>query len=141
MTATAAFRGERPVANAFGASCGQMYSEDDLVFSDRGKICGSCEVDDLSAPRARAQLELIAVLVEVAESIEAKPSQVALAWLLAKPAVTSVIFGARTVEQLEINLGAAELELPEEAMAKLDEASAFELGYPYEFMKGVQNAW
>jgi aryl-alcohol dehydrogenase-like predicted oxidoreductase len=67
--------------------------------------------------------------------------QIALAWLLAKPAVASVIFGARTVEQLDQNLAASELVLPPEAMAKLDEASALELGYPYAFIKGVQGRW
>jgi aryl-alcohol dehydrogenase-like predicted oxidoreductase len=66
---------------------------------------------------------------------------VALAWLLRKPTVTSVIFGARSIEQLEDNLGAAELKLTDEQLAALDEASAFELGYPYEFMGRIQSRW
>jgi aryl-alcohol dehydrogenase-like predicted oxidoreductase len=67
--------------------------------------------------------------------------QVALAWLLGKPAVSSVIFGARTAAQLEENLPAGDLELPVSAMARLDAASAFELGYPYDFLKSVDGAW
>ena len=68
-------------------------------------------------------------------------SAVALAWLLAKPAVTSVIFGARSLEQLDDNLKAAEVKLSAEDVQKLDEASAFELGYPYQFMAGIQKRW
>jgi aryl-alcohol dehydrogenase-like predicted oxidoreductase len=57
---------------------------------------------------------------------------VALAWLLDRPGVTSVILGARTVEQLEDNLGAVGLHLSEEETARLDAASDPGVGdYPY----------
>jgi len=69
------------------------------------------------------------------------PAQVALAWLLSHQEVSSVIIGARSVEQLEDNLGAATLELNEEELRVLDEASAFELGYPYKMIKDVQGRW
>jgi len=59
-------------------------------------------------------------------------AQVALAWLLARPAVTSVILGARTVSQLEDNLGAVDLHLEEKEVALLDEASdPGAADYPY----------
>ena len=59
-------------------------------------------------------------------------AQVALAWLVDRPAVTSVILGARTVEQLEDNLGAAGLHLTEEDTRRLDEASdPISADYPY----------
>jgi aryl-alcohol dehydrogenase-like predicted oxidoreductase len=59
-------------------------------------------------------------------------AEVALAWLAQKPAVTSVILGARTREQLGENLKAADLLLPQEDMARLDEASTPLIGdYPY----------
>jgi aryl-alcohol dehydrogenase-like predicted oxidoreductase len=77
----------------------------------------------------------------VAAEIGATAPQVALAWLLHKPCVTSVIFGARSRQQLDDNLGAAKLQLSEAHVAALDEASAFELGYPYEFMQRVQGGW
>jgi aryl-alcohol dehydrogenase-like predicted oxidoreductase len=77
----------------------------------------------------------------VAAELKASPSQVALAWLLRKRAVTSVIFGARTVEQLEDNLKAAELKLDDAQFKRLDEASALELGYPYDFMQRLQGRW
>jgi len=84
---------------------------------------------------------IVEVLGEVASELGSAPSQVALAWLLARPVVSSVIFGARTVAQLEENLGAAELDLPAEALARLDAAGAPDLGYPYDFIKGIDGAW
>jgi aryl-alcohol dehydrogenase-like predicted oxidoreductase len=77
----------------------------------------------------------------VAKEHSTTPAAVSLAWLLAKPAVTSVIFGARTVEQLDDNLKADELTLGAEAIKALDAASAFPLGYPYEMIKGIQGRW
>lgn len=77
----------------------------------------------------------------VAGELGATVPQVALAWLLAQPVVSSVIFGARNLQQLEDNLGAAALELSSGQLAALDEASAFELGYPYDFIKRVQPRW
>jgi aryl-alcohol dehydrogenase-like predicted oxidoreductase len=66
---------------------------------------------------------------------------VSLAWLLAKPAVTSVIFGARTLQQLDDNLLAADFKLSAADVQKLDEASAFEIGYPYNFIANIQKRW
>jgi aryl-alcohol dehydrogenase-like predicted oxidoreductase len=77
----------------------------------------------------------------VATEIGATPSAVSLAWLLAKPQVTSVIFGARTIEQLDANLAAADLELDAKHVAALDQASAFDLGYPYGFIGMTQSTW
>lgn len=77
----------------------------------------------------------------IAAQLDATPAQVSLAWLLGKECVTSVIIGARSIEQLEDNLGAAELKLSDSEMARLDEASAFETGYPYEFIEQVQGRW
>jgi aryl-alcohol dehydrogenase-like predicted oxidoreductase len=70
----------------------------------------------------------------VAAETGATPAAVSLAWLLAKPQVASVIFGARTIDQLDANLVAADLELSAKHVEALDKASAFELGYPYDFI-------
>ncbi|WUH88988.1 aldo/keto reductase [Streptomyces sp. NBC_00433] len=68
----------------------------------------------------------------VAEESGATMAQVALAWLLDRPAVTSVILGARTVEQLDDNLGSAGLRLTAEQTARLDRASdPGAADYPY----------
>ncbi len=84
---------------------------------------------------------ILEALDAVAAELGAKPAQVALAWLLKKRAVTSVIFGARTVEQLDENLAAAELAIPDALMARLDEVSAPELGYPYAFIRQISGRW
>ncbi len=68
----------------------------------------------------------------VAVAVDATPAQVSLAWLAAQPAVTSVILGARTVEQLEGILPAADLDLTQEHLDRLTEASAPRVDdYPY----------
>ncbi len=75
---------------------------------------------------------VIDVVGEVAQAHDCSMSQVSLAWLAAQPAVTSVILGARTVEQLTDNLGAADLELTREEIDRLTDASAPRVDdYPY----------
>ena len=57
--------------------------------------------------------------------------RLALAWLLSPPSVSSIVVGARNAEQLRDNLGAAEVRLSPEQLARLDEASAERPIYPY----------
>lgn len=80
-------------------------------------------------------------LTTIATELSTTPAAVALAWLLHKPQVTSAIFGARDVAQLESNVQATELSLSPEHVLRLDDASAFELGYPYGFLASVQGRW
>jgi aryl-alcohol dehydrogenase-like predicted oxidoreductase len=75
--------------------------------------------------------DTIDLLVEVAQARGVSAAQVALAWLLQRPGVTSVIVGARTEEQLADNLAAAELELSEEERAGLEAVSRPPLLYPF----------
>ena len=75
---------------------------------------------------------IIDVVLEIAETHGVSASQVALAWVAQQPAVTSVILGARTQEQLADNLGAATLLLSDDEIARLSDVSAPELAdYPY----------
>lgn len=68
----------------------------------------------------------------VAEEHGASHSQVSLAWLKAQPAITSVILGARTIEQLQDNMGADSLDLSTEQLDRLTDASEPETeDYPY----------
>ncbi len=78
---------------------------------------------------------IIDELLAVAEEVGKSPAQVALNWLLQRPGVTAPIIGARTIEQLEDNLGAEGWTLDEEQMARLNEVSEVELPYPYEFVE------
>lgn len=77
----------------------------------------------------------------IAKERETTASAVALAWLLAKPAVSSVIFGARSIAQLDDNLKAADVKLGADDVKRLDDASAVELGYPYKFIANIQKRW
>jgi len=80
--------------------------------------------------------------VDVMDAIAAETgktlSQIALNWLLQRPTVTSVIFGARNEEQLRANLGAVGWNLSAEQVARLDAASAFPPIYPYWHQRGFE---
>ncbi|HEY0261366.1 MAG TPA: aldo/keto reductase [Lacisediminihabitans sp.] len=68
----------------------------------------------------------------IADAHGASPSQVSLAWLGSRPAVTSVILGARTVEQLTDNMGAVDLDLSSDELDSLTAVSAPRIDeYPY----------
>ncbi|WP_052666016.1 aldo/keto reductase [Nitriliruptor alkaliphilus] len=85
-------------------------------------------------PRSRSQRtwDVLDVVRTIAEDRGVTMAQVALAWVVDRQTVTSVILGARTVEQLEDNLGAADLHLTDDEVARLDEASdPGAADYPY----------
>ncbi|WP_216207749.1 aldo/keto reductase [Amycolatopsis aidingensis] len=92
---------------SFNADVG-MISERNLAIADAGK--------------------------EVAAELGCTPAQVGLAWTLQNPGVTAPIIGARTTEQLEGNLRALEVDLTADQLARLDEASAIDLGYPHDLL-------
>ncbi|HET9949735.1 MAG TPA: aldo/keto reductase [Longimicrobiales bacterium] len=74
--------------------------------------------------------DVVDALARIAGERGATVAQVALAWVLANPAVTSVIIGARNMKQLEDNLGAVDVRLDAEDLAALDEVSRLPLHYP-----------
>jgi aryl-alcohol dehydrogenase-like predicted oxidoreductase len=78
---------------------------------------------------------------ETARAYNTTETAVSLAWVLSRKTVSSAIFGARTVEQLNTCLAAADLKLGEEALKKLDEVSKLEIGYPYDFIQRIQARW
>jgi|SRR5450432_1028613 aryl-alcohol dehydrogenase-like predicted oxidoreductase len=73
---------------------------------------------------------VVAAVTSVAEEIDAKPSQVAVAWVKAKGVM--LVVGTRAWEQLEDHLGALKLTLSDEQMHRLDAATAIALGYPHD---------
>jgi aryl-alcohol dehydrogenase-like predicted oxidoreductase len=75
--------------------------------------------------------DTIEELVAIGADHGVSAAQIALAYTMGKPAVTSVIVGARTEEQLADNLAAADLTLSAEEMERLDKVSAQPLPYPY----------
>jgi aryl-alcohol dehydrogenase-like predicted oxidoreductase len=72
----------------------------------------------------------VAAMREVGEKHGASVARVALAWVLSKPFVMSIIIGARTLDQLNDNLAAVDLKLDAEDVAKLDAVSALPSEYP-----------
>jgi aryl-alcohol dehydrogenase-like predicted oxidoreductase len=95
---------------------------------------GTRALSDWNEPPVRdrgALYDIVDALVEVGEAHGVSAAQVALAWLLGRPGVTSLVIGARTDEQLADNLAAASLELAAEERARLDEVSEPPLLYPY----------
>jgi aryl-alcohol dehydrogenase-like predicted oxidoreductase len=75
--------------------------------------------------------DIVEVLVEIGKAHQCSAARVALAWLLARPGVSSVIIGGRTEEQFSDNIAAAELKLSEAETKQLEEASRPPLLYPY----------
>jgi len=79
-------------------------------------------------------------LLAVSKQVERPPAQVALSWLVRRPAVTSVILGATKVQQLDDNLRALAFELPPALRQRLDDAGAPELVHPYHFFAPTMRA-
>jgi aryl-alcohol dehydrogenase-like predicted oxidoreductase len=78
---------------------------------------------------------IVAAVVGVAEEAGATPAQVALAWLRARQGAKVIpIMGARSADQLRGSLGCLDVELSGEHLARLDEASAIQMGFPHDFL-------
>ena len=100
---------------AGGFLTGKYRSEDDVKGARAGMVKGMLN------PRG---LRILAALDEVSGQTGATPAQVALAWLMAKPAVTAPIASATNLDQLKDLLAATRLQLTERAVAVLDAAGA-----------------
>lgn len=83
--------------------------------------------------------KILDVMAPIAQAHDCSPARVALAWLLAKPVVTSVIIGAKRPDQLSDNLAAVDLHLTPDEMGQLDAVSALPPEYPG-WMLPFQNA-
>ncbi len=95
---------------------------------------GSRHLSDWDEPPVNDEEKLydtIEVAVEIGKARGVSAAQVSLAWTLARPAVTSLVIGARTAEQLRDTLAAADLTLSPEELARLDHVSSEPLRYPY----------
>jgi len=82
--------------------------------------------------------QIVDVLRDCARETGCAPAALAIAWQLTKPEVTSVILGARTVQQLDDTLAAAGASVSPEVLARLDEASAIAPEYPNAFIDMIQ---
>ena len=69
-------------------------------------------------------------MAPIAKAHDCSPARISLAWLLTKPVVTSVIIGAKRLDQLQDNLAAVDLHLTPDEIRQLDEVSALPPEYP-----------
>src|ERR1700742_1684806 len=92
---------------------GTRRSDFDFPFVDKER---TWRILDVMAPSAKAH--------------NCSPARISLAWLLAKPVVTSIIIGAKRLDQLEDNIAAVDLKLTADELKKLDEVSALPPEYP-----------
>jgi aryl-alcohol dehydrogenase-like predicted oxidoreductase len=98
-----------------------------------GQIIGSgrvAEMKDSGNPtlekfsKREQNWAILETLLQVAKDLGRTPAEVALAWVMSRPCVTSTLVGATRVEQLEKNLATAEVVLPQDALQRLDAVSA-----------------
>lgn len=110
------------------------YRRDQLPPPD-SRVGRADRWDDLPEQReSEITWQIVDALIEVSGACGKSPSQVALNWLLQQPGVTAPIIGARTLAQLEDNLGSVGWSLNAEQMAKLNAASDIPLPSPYNFI-------
>ena len=101
---------------AAGFLTGKYRTEADLAQSARGA--------GIKRYMDERGMCILAALDEVAKALRAKAGQVALAWVMARPAVTAPIVSATTLAQLRESMAAVDLSLDQAAMDRLDSASA-----------------
>ncbi|QXQ05198.1 aldo/keto reductase [Sphingosinicellaceae bacterium] len=99
---------------------------------DDGEVAGEGRRNGFSFPPTGGEkgFAVVEAMRPIAASLGVPVAQVALAWLLAQPQVTSVIIGAKRPEQLADNLAAVDVTLTPEHLATLEAASALEVEYP-----------
>ncbi|QBH00996.1 aldo/keto reductase [Xanthomonas oryzae] len=105
----------------------ERFNAADVSSSRKGVIASTGHLNARS-------LEIAEVVGAVADELGASRSQVALAWTLRNPAVVSPMMGARTLQQAEDNVGALEIVLSDEQLARLDAASAVPPIFPERFI-------
>lgn len=82
--------------------------------------------------------QLLDTMREIAAAHDATVVQVAIAWLLHQPTVSSVVIGATSIAQLEENMQSVTVQLSKEELESLEEKSRVELPYPYEMVFRLQ---
>jgi aryl-alcohol dehydrogenase-like predicted oxidoreductase len=122
-----------PLAN--GLLSGKYSREDFLNKSSSTGFQGSRKnaIESLGKFTQR-NMEIVDELKEVASEVQRSPAQAALAWLLSKSTVTSVLLGASKLEQLKSNLGALNTPLSADQIKRLDTVSRVDMGFPHEHL-------
>jgi aryl-alcohol dehydrogenase-like predicted oxidoreductase len=101
-------------------------------FTRETKIAGDSRRDNFDFPPVNKEkaYDIIDVMLKIGKDKGVSAAQIALAWLLMKKGVTSIIIGAKKPEQLEDNIAATNLQLSIDEMTQLDNISALMPEYP-----------
>ncbi|QDK33972.1 MULTISPECIES: aldo/keto reductase [Sphingomonadaceae] len=113
------------------------YGDADLAAPADAAMTSRKAINLATGRLSERTLAVAAATADVAREIGCTAAQVALAWLLAHPDVAAPVLGARTPAQLEDNLGALEVTLPAEHLARLDAVSAAAPVFPMDVLTGA----
>jgi aryl-alcohol dehydrogenase-like predicted oxidoreductase len=113
-------------------------------FTREKEIAGNCRRDSFDFPplnKARA-FDIIDKMSEMGKRYNCSVARIALAWMLTKSYVTSIIIGAKTPDQLKDNIEATKIKLAEEDIQELENISALTPEYPAWMMdRQLSNRW
>ncbi|MFF7154772.1 aldo/keto reductase [Streptomyces sp. NPDC008139] len=112
------------------------YSRDDLGATNAAEDGTRKNFTIANGGLTERTLDIADVVKEVAKELDRTTAQVGLAWTLRNPGVTASLLGARTLTQLEDNLGALEVDFTASQLARLDAAGAVDLGFPHAMLAG-----
>jgi len=101
-------------------------------YTRNNQVAGNSRRDSFDFPPVDKEkaYDIIDVMIKIGNAHKVSVAQVALAWLIAKPAVTSIIIGAKSNEQLMDNITTLQLQLSDEDIRQLDDISALKPEYP-----------
>lgn len=111
------------------------YSKADLAPPDMSNLGSRKAINAVTGRLSEQSLAIAEVVGDIARDIGRTSPQVAIAWTLLNPAVASPVLGVRTLAQLQDNLGALDVELSEEHLARIDAASAVPKVFPMDVLK------
>jgi aryl-alcohol dehydrogenase-like predicted oxidoreductase len=111
------------------------YSKADLVPPDMNNLASRKAINAITGRLSERNLAIAEVVGEIAQKLGKTSAQIAIAWTLVNPAVTSPVLGVRTVAQLKDNLGALEVELSADHLARLNAVSEVPRVFPLDILK------
>jgi len=110
------------------------YSKADLAPPNMNDLSSRKAINAVTGRLSEHSLKIAEVVGEIAKGIGKSSAQVALAWTLVNPAVTAPVLGVRTVAQLEDNLGALDVEISADQLARLETVSGVPKVFPMDIL-------
>ena len=128
-----------PMAESFGLTVTAWSPLANGILSGKFTRPGGAEKGTRVDPASltQRQRDVAGAVASVADDLGVTPSQVAIAWTRTRSPLIHPIIGARRVDQLLDNLGAVDVELPADAVKRLESAAEFDVGFPASFIDGA----